>query len=171
VNLSWSACAGAATYNLYRSSGSEGPYVTLATGLTHFSYTDTAVTNGSIYYYYVAAVNASGLPAGSSNQVSATPASVSGLPLPPSNLTATSPAKKRINIAWIAPSDATSATTYKIYRSTVSGGPYKYIDTTSNTSYLNLGMGSGITYYYVVTAVNASGVESPYSNQAYVTAK
>jgi hypothetical protein len=171
VSLSWSACAGAVTYNLYRSSGSKGPYVTLATGLTAAAYTDTAVTNGSIYYYYVASLNSSGIPAGSSNQVSATPADVSNLPLAPSNLTATSPSKKRIKISWTAPSDATSSTTYKIYRSIVSGGPYKYIDTTSNTSYLNLGMGSGITYYYVVTAVNAAGVESSYSNQAYATAK
>jgi hypothetical protein len=90
VSLSWSACVGAFTYNLFRSSGSGGPYVTLATSLAATDYTDTEVTNDSTYYYYVAALNSSGLPAGCSNQVSATPASVSGLPLPPSNLTAIS---------------------------------------------------------------------------------
>lgn len=171
VVLGWSACAGAASYSIYRSSGSEGPYNLIAPAIAASSFTDTAVSNGATYYYYITSLDSIGNPVGNSNQVSVTPADLSLLPLPPTNLTATSPAKRQIQISWTAPADATSATTYEIWRSTVSGGPYKYIDTTANTSYANLGMASGTTYYYVVRAKNAAGAYSPYSNEAFATAR
>ena len=38
----------------------------------------------------------------------------------------------------------------------------------SNTSYLDVSVQSGQTYYYVVTAIDAAGAESPYSNAAEV---
>src|SRR6185369_14967613 len=117
VSLSWQGCAGAVTYTLYGSSSAVGPYTAIAGGLTGGSYVDTAVSNGSNYYYYLSAENFSGLAAGSSNQVSGTPVSTDGLPLAPTNVIVDSPSKKRISISWTAPSDATGATTYKIYRS------------------------------------------------------
>jgi len=170
VQLSWSACGGA-SYNVYRSASPDSfsgiPYATVS----GTSYTDTAASNGSTYFYFVTALDANGNLAGNSNQISATPVDTSSLPLPPTNLTASSPAKRQVNIAWTAPSDATSATKYEVWRGTISGGPYKYIDTTSATSYANLGMASGTTYYYVVRAMNAAGVYSPYSNEAYATAR
>jgi hypothetical protein len=68
-------------------------------------------------------------------------------------MTATVPSqKKRINLAWNASSDATS---YTIKRSTTSGGPYATIATgVTATTYVNSGLASKTTYYYVVTAVN-----------------
>jgi fibronectin type 3 domain-containing protein len=135
------------------------------------SYILGSLTNGITYSFYLTALNSLGIPVGNSNQISVVPVDTSNLPLAPTNLAASSPAKRQIQITWTAPSDATGSTTYKIYRNTgTSGPPWTYIDTTSNTSYLNMGMGSGVTYYYVVTAVEA-GVESPYSNVAYATAK
>jgi fibronectin type 3 domain-containing protein len=61
VSLSWSASAGAATYNVYRStaSGAEGT-APFKTGLTTTSFTDTGLTNGTTDYYQVSAVNAAG---------------------------------------------------------------------------------------------------------------
>jgi hypothetical protein len=77
VSLSWSTVSGATTYNLYRSttSGGEGttPYLT---GLTGTSYSDTAVTAGTPYYYTLTAVNTAGQ-SGQSTQVSATPTAAS----------------------------------------------------------------------------------------------
>lgn len=159
------------TYNVYRSVSSEGPYDALAVGVQETGYRDTAVVNGTSYYYFVTALNASGAALGNSNQISAVPAAVASSLLPPTNLNARSPARKQIRILWTAPSDATSATTYRIYRSTVTGGPYQYIDVTGSTTYLNMGMASGTTYYYVVTAVNGAGAESPYSNEASSVAR
>jgi hypothetical protein len=60
VALSWSAVPTAASYSLMRSTVSGGPYATIASGLTATSYTDTAVTRGVTYYYYVTADGATG---------------------------------------------------------------------------------------------------------------
>jgi fibronectin type 3 domain-containing protein len=71
VGLSWSASSGATSYNVQRSTTSGGPYTSIGTPTTT-SYTDTGVTNGTTYYYVVAAVNAAGQSANSS-QVSSIP--------------------------------------------------------------------------------------------------
>ncbi len=73
VTLSWTASSGATSYNVYRSttSGSEGTTAYNA-GITSTSFIDTSVTNGTKYYYKVAAVNSGGTSAQSGEQ-SATP--------------------------------------------------------------------------------------------------
>lgn len=57
---------------------------------------------------------------------------------------------------------------YNVYRSSVSGGPYAILNSTpvTGTTYTDAAVQSSQTYFYVVTAVDASGVESIYSNQA-----
>ncbi|MBM7568921.1 hypothetical protein [Paenibacillus sacheonensis] len=62
ASLSWSPIGGAASYNVKRATAPGGPYATVSTAgsVTSASYTDTAVTNGTAYYYVVTAVNASG---------------------------------------------------------------------------------------------------------------
>ena len=73
VSLSWTASSGATSYNVYRSTTSGGEGTTaIATGITSTSYTNTGLTNGTTYYYKVAAVNGSGTSA-QSNEASATP--------------------------------------------------------------------------------------------------
>jgi fibronectin type 3 domain-containing protein len=74
VSLSWSASTGAASYNVKRSTTNGGPYNTAVASPTATNYTDTTVTNGTIYYYVVSAVNTAGQSANSA-QASATPAS------------------------------------------------------------------------------------------------
>lgn len=76
VSLSWTASSGATSYNVKRSTTSGGPYTTIASPSTT-SYTDTGLTNGTTYYYVVAAVNSAGSSANSS-QVSATPSAPAG---------------------------------------------------------------------------------------------
>ena len=71
VSLSWNASSGATSYTLYRSTTS-GSETSLVTGITGTSYTNTGLTNGTIYYYKVAAVNAAGT-SGLSNEASAAP--------------------------------------------------------------------------------------------------
>ncbi len=74
VSLSWSASTGAASYNVKRSTTNGGPYNTAVASPTVTNYSDTAVTNGTTYYYVVSAVNTAGQSANSA-QASATPAS------------------------------------------------------------------------------------------------
>ena len=76
VSLAWSASSGATSYNLYRatSAGAEALY---KSGLTATTYADTGLTNGTTYYYKVAAVNSAGT-SGLSAEASATPSSGGG---------------------------------------------------------------------------------------------
>jgi hypothetical protein len=72
VVLGWSASAGATSYHVNRSTASGGPYTQIASPTT-VSYTDSGLTNGTTYYYVVAAGNSYGASANSA-QVSAKPA-------------------------------------------------------------------------------------------------
>ncbi|HUO08303.1 MAG TPA: LamG-like jellyroll fold domain-containing protein [Phycisphaerae bacterium] len=73
--LSWTAAANAATYNVYRSTTSGGPYTLRASGITSTTFNDTGLTSGTTYYYVVSAVNLSGESA-TSNEASATPSAL-----------------------------------------------------------------------------------------------
>jgi fibronectin type 3 domain-containing protein len=74
VGLSWTASAGATSYNVKRADVNGGPYTTVASPTTA-SYTDVTAANGTTYYYVVSAVNALG-ESGNSAQVSAQPSNV-----------------------------------------------------------------------------------------------
>ena len=105
----------------------------------------------------------SGGKSGYSNEASATP-SASAPPLPPTNLTATA-GNEQVTLTWNA---SIGATSYNVYESTTSGGPYTKINSTKNTSYTVTGLTNGTTYYFVVTTVNSAG-ESGYSNEVSAT--
>jgi Abnormal spindle-like microcephaly-assoc'd, ASPM-SPD-2-Hydin len=71
---------------------------------------------------------------------------------------------------WVA-SNSPQVTGYNAYRATQSGGSYAKINTSviTATTYTDYQVQSGQTYYYVVTAVNSSNLESVYSTQASTT--
>jgi hypothetical protein len=161
VTLTWTASGGATGYNVKRATTSGGPYTQLA-ARTSPTYADSAVTNGTAYYYVVSALGAAGESA-NSTQVSANPKAPSAPPSPPLNPTATV-GNAQANLTWSASSGATG---YHVKRATSSGGSYTQIGAPTSTSYTDTLLTNGTTYYYVVSAVNSSG-ESP--NSAQVTA-
>ena len=63
-------------------------------------------------------------------------------------------------LTWDAVDGATS---YRVYRATSQNGPYRLLGSVTTTTYVNTGAKDGVTYYYMVTAVNDSG-ESAFSN-------
>ncbi|MEA3177592.1 MAG: large repetitive protein [Gammaproteobacteria bacterium] len=82
ISLTWSTTTGAATYNVYRSTVSNGEGMTaVATGLTSPAFTDSGLSNGTTYFYKVSAVNSSGTSAQSA-EVSATVLGNTGAGLP-----------------------------------------------------------------------------------------
>ncbi|MGQ9710362.1 MAG: alpha amylase N-terminal ig-like domain-containing protein [Anaerolineae bacterium] len=72
VVLSWTSVPGAVRYHLYRSLLPGGGYTRIAE-MTGTVYTDTAVVNGTWYYYRVAAVDGAGLEGEFSEEVAALP--------------------------------------------------------------------------------------------------
>lgn len=74
------------------------------------------------------------------------------------------PPQHSVTLSWSP--DAGTVSGYNVYRGTSSGGPYTEIDALDpSTAYVDGSVQAGSTYYYVVTAVGSTGVESAYSNQ------
>jgi len=71
-----------------------------------------------------------------------------------------------VALSWNASTSQVAG--YNIYRSMAAGGPYAKLNTAleTTTSYTDNQLFSGQTYFYVTTAVDSSGLESPFSNQA-----
>jgi chitin-binding protein len=87
------------------------------------------------------------------------------VPSTPTGLAAV-PGNAQVALTWNA---VTGATGYNVKRSTTNGGPYSNVAANNtSTSFTNTGLTNGTTYYYVVTALNASG-ESPVSLQVSAT--
>ena len=161
VSLSWTASTGATSYNVLHSTTSGSGYMTVATDVANPNYTDTGLANGTTYYYVVRAVDGSGT-SPNSNEASATPCAI---PVTPVGLAATA-GNASVVLSWTASSGAAS---YNVKRSTTIGGPYATIaPALAATSYTDTSVTNGITYYYVVSAVDSCG-ESGNSAQVSAT--
>ncbi len=152
VLLNWAAASGALGYNVKRSLTSGGSYAVIgATAGT--AYADSAVVNGTAYYYVVSATNNTGQSA-NSTQVTATPVAppVPGVPV---GLAASGAnPRPQVVLSWSASSDAWA---YNVKRSQTSGGPYTVIGAAAGTAYTDSAVIFGTNYYYVVSATNSTG--------------
>ncbi len=72
-----------------------------------------------------------------------------------------------VSLSWTA-SNSPNISGYNLYRGSISGGPYTLLNSSlvTGTTYTDTTVLAGQTYYYVATAVNSSGQESGYSNEA-----
>ena len=85
---------------------------------------------------------------------------ISAVPAAPVVKAGNSAASGKPMLTWDAVDGATS---YRVYRATSQNGPYRLLGSVTTTTYVNTGAKDGVTYYYMVTAVNDSG-ESAFSN-------
>jgi hypothetical protein len=83
--------------------------------------------------------------------------------------TGVQPVAHSAGLSWIA--SPSTVIGYNVYRATISGGPYTLLNSSvvTTTQYSDANVQSGQTYYYVVTAVDSSNMESSYSNQSSAT--
>ena len=169
MNLSWSTPLSnggspLTGYNLYRSTSSGTETLLVNLGVVN-SYSDTAVTNGTPYYYEVTATNAAGESL-ISTEASATPTAAVTKPSAPTNLVATG-ATGAVNLSWSTPlsNGGSPLTGYNLYRSTSSGTETLLVNLGVVNSYSDTAVTNGTPYYYEVTATNAAG-ESVHSTQA-----
>ncbi|MCF7732534.1 MAG: cadherin-like domain-containing protein, partial [Akkermansiaceae bacterium] len=150
VELSWEASTGATSYIVKRASTPGGPYTTRANPATT-RFLDAPAVNGTTWYYVISAVDAygEGTP---STEVSATPQELLA-PAAPAGLAAT-PGDAQVALTWDA---APGATSYNVKRATSPGGSYRLIASPATTSYQDASVLNGMTWYYVVSAVNSAG--------------
>jgi len=80
--------------------------------------------------------------------------------------TGVAPVQYSVALTWDA--STSTVTGYNVYRSTVSGSSYAKINSSlvAALNYTDSTVQNGTTYYYVTTAVDSSGNESVYSNEA-----
>ncbi|MGD0733387.1 MAG: fibronectin type III domain-containing protein, partial [Terracidiphilus sp.] len=164
VVLNWTGSTGATSYNVYEGTTSGGENATpIATGITGTTYTATGLTNGTPYYFTVAAVSTGGTSV-ASNEASATPEPPA--PAAPTGLTATA-GNAQVGLSWTA---STGATSYNVYEGLTTGGESATPIVTGLTSaaYTVTGLTNGTPYFFTVAAVNAGG-PSGYSNEATAT--
>jgi fibronectin type 3 domain-containing protein len=164
VTLTWSAVAGATSYNIYWSNATgvtktNGTKIAAATS----PYIQTGLSAGAAYYYVVTAVNSVGESVASTQATATTSPAPPAVPVAPAGVSATGGANQ-VSVSW---SPVSGATSYNLYWSKTSG-----VTTATGTKitavtspYVQTGLTAGSAYYYIVTAVNTSG-EGPASAQA-----
>jgi hypothetical protein len=85
----------------------------------------------------------------------------------PTGLTATA-GNTQVRLSWIAPASdgGSSVTSYKVYIATAPGvRGSRAIGSSKSTDATVTGLPNGTVYYFMVTAVNAAGNESPFSTE------
>jgi uncharacterized protein (DUF1800 family)/fibronectin type 3 domain-containing protein len=159
ITLTWTAVAGAASYEIYRRASDTG-FALLAPAVSGATFVDIGLTVGSQYSYAVRAISATGASA-FSDAATATPlAAPAPVLLPPgaapSNV-AVAAGNAQLTLTWNALADASS---YRIYRAT-SSGPFALLATVSQTGYRDTGVTNGSAYSYRIAGRNAAGDGPP----------
>ncbi len=159
IDLEWDPTPDAVTYNVYRSTTSGGSQTLIASGLTDPAYTDSPLAVGTTRFYKVAAVNAEGIGAQSSEVSATTLCAVVANPAATGGLL-------QIGLTWDA---TTGAATYNVYRSDTSGGSQTLVASgVAVTNYTDTGLPSATERFYKIAAVNGAGI-GPKSTEVSAT--
>jgi len=157
VRVTWNSVSSATSYKVYRATSSGGTKTYLGS-TSSTTYDDYSASVGTTYYYWVKAKNAYG-ESGYSSYDTGYRKGVA--PPSPTNVQASDGTyTDKVRVTW---NSVSSATSYKVYRATSSGGTKTYLGSTSSTTYDDYSASVGTTYYYWVKAKNAYG-ESGYSS-------
>lgn len=163
VTLTWSANTESdlAGYNLWASdTSSGGPWTKLnSSGLiAGLSYTHLAATAGSDWYYELGAVDLAGNESVRAATSISVPAIDATAPSAPTGLSADG-RTGGVALSWTANVEP-DLDYYNVYRSLTSGSGYSLLDDAATASFTDSTATAGTTYYYQVTAVDATGNES-----------
>ncbi|WP_448510547.1 hypothetical protein [Immundisolibacter sp.] len=171
VNISWAPVSGAASYSVFRSFGScpGTEMVQIAGNITGTVYSDTSVSGGQTYSYYLRAYTSAYCESPLSMCASVATTGLCSQPPDFAGVATVSSAHAStcgISLGWSAatPRCGTSVT-YNIYRSVAASftpGPQTLIaKCVSGTSYIDSAeLAYGVPYYYVVRAEDNSGTGS-----------
>jgi fibronectin type 3 domain-containing protein len=200
VTLSWTAPAsdggaGITGYVIYQGTSPGGESASPAASSKSTGATITKLTNGTTYYFKVAAVNEAKEQGKDSGEATATPASaassasarasasasasarasasasatsgLAGAPGAPGAPTGltATPGNGEVGLSWTAP--ASGPASYNVYEGTSQGFSLgTAVKSTASTSTTVTGLTNGTTYYFVVTAMYSNGQASGSSGEA-----
>jgi hypothetical protein len=167
VALSWSAPFSTLPITDYvvQYSTDDATWSTFAHGSDATTATVTGLSNGTLYYFRVAAVNSEGT-GPFSDSVTATPA-----PQVPDQVgtVTTTPDAASVPLSWSAPADGGSPITdYSVQYSTDDATWSTFAHGSTATTTTVTGLSNGTLYYFRVAAVNAAGTGT-YSASATAT--
>ena len=153
IEVTWSAVSGATSYRLYRSTSRSGGYAQIGGDISVLRYLDSSgLSAGTTYYYQLEACNSAGCSSRSPEVSVTTP------PVAPATPSASAQSDTVIEVTWSAVSGATS---YRLYRSTSSGGTYTRVGgNISALRYLDSGRSADTEYFYQLEACNSAGCSS-----------
>lgn len=126
-------------------------------------------TNGTITFTPAAAGSASGTVSAIVNSSAAGTLNLtgsgaaSGPPPPPPP-----PGSHKVDLSW-SPSSTVGVVSYNIYRSGAAAGPYSKIGNATTNTFTDSTVQAGQTYFYTLTAVDGSNVESATSTPVSAT--
>ncbi len=147
VTLSWGTSTGATRYTIRRATSESGPFE-LIKELAEGPYTDTALTNGTLYFYKVSAINSNG------TAVEAATVNTTPFGLPGSFTVTPTAGDGKVILDWTS---STGASSYTVQFGTTTGS-YPFTFSTTATNPIDVtDLTNGDTYYFRVIAVNSSG--------------
>jgi fibronectin type 3 domain-containing protein len=159
LHLAWDSSSGATGYKVYRDTSSSGSFSTVNEVGNVSAWTDTNLSSGTTYYYRVSAYNTFGESSRTDPPAAGTTLVPGSSPPTPTGLQAGSPTLSSLHLSWNSSSGATG---YKVLSDTSSSGPFSAVDDVGNaTGWTDMGLSSGTTYYYKVTAYNSFGQSPP----------
>lgn len=156
MSLSWNppyneGGAPVTNYRIYR--GTTASLLLFLKESAQTSATDSGLSNGQTYFYQISAVNA----VGEGAKCTVFSGTLASPPGPLLDLQAVS-SDSKVALTWTAPTDngGSPITGYNVHRSVVSGHE-TVLSPVTGTTYQDLNLVNGVTYYYRVSAVNAVG--------------
>ncbi len=159
VMLMWMPYPGATGYNVYRSEKSGGPYEKIGNTQVN-TYMDASAPAEKSFYYVVKAIAA-----GKEGEASAEASLARIEPMKtPDFLGFLITGDGKVALRW---ETAPKAAFYNVYRSDAEKGNYKLLSSVQDTRYTDSDVTKDKTYYYKVTAISASNVESAKAERAY----
>jgi hypothetical protein len=152
VTVSWTAAAGATSYQVFRNAVNDPNTATQVAATSGSPATDTTAAANTAYFYWVRATNT----CGSSPLTGGDPGSALGTPAAPTGVQAADGTScNGIAVTWNA---AAGASDYRVWRNaspTMTGATQ--VGTTTTTSFDDTTAPAGVTLHYFVDAGNACG--------------
>ena len=173
VDLRWNDNSSNETgFRIERRSGNSSDWEEIASvGTNTTFFQNSGLLPSTLYLFRVTAFNAAGSSANSNTAGITTPnddsggGQISG----PGNLQGSAASPNQINLTWVDRSD--NETGFRVRRKIGIDGEWSIVGNleANSTSFENVGLVSGLTYYYHVVAWNDAGESSP-SNEVSITA-